>query len=100
MEDRNTPFKAGLNAGMILGILSVVITFIVYFISPPTLVSGLFGIAMLVVFFGLLIYFGIQYRNSVGGFLEFGGAFQYSFIALLVAGIKKEINRLIFNLIK
>ncbi|RPA66762.1 DUF4199 domain-containing protein [Cyclobacteriaceae bacterium YHN15] len=100
MEDRNTPFKAGLNAGMILGILSVVITFIVYFISPPTLVSGLFGIAMLVVFFGLLIYFGIQYRNSVGGFLEFGGAFQYAFIALLVAGIITQIgSALLYNVI-
>ncbi|MFD2202718.1 DUF4199 domain-containing protein [Shivajiella indica] len=100
MENQNTPIKAGLNAGLILGILSVVITFIVYFVSPSTLVSGIFGIAMLVVFFGLLIYFGIQYRTSLGGFMEFGKAFQYSFIALLVAGIISQIgNALLYNLI-
>lgn len=100
MENQNTPFKAGLNAGLILGILSVVITFIVYFVSPPTLVSGMFGIAMLVVFFGLLIYFGIQYRTSIGGFMDFGKAFQYSFIALLVAGIITQIGTaLLYNVI-
>jgi len=100
MNDQNTPLKAGLNAGLILGILSVVITFIVYFISPVTMVSGMYGIAMLVLFFGLLIYLGIQYRNSLGGYMEFGKAFQYSFIALLVAGIISQIgNALLYNVI-
>ena len=100
MEDQNTPFKAGLNAGLILGILSVVITFIVYFVSPPILVSVMYGIAMLVVFIGLLIYFGIQYRTSIGGFMDFSKAFQYSFIALLVAGIITQIGTaLLYNII-
>lgn len=100
MENQETPFKAGLNAGIILGILSVVITFIVYFIDPPTLVSGMFGITLLVLFFGVLIYLGIQYRKSLGGFMEFGPAFNFSFIALIVAGLISQIGTaLLYNVV-
>jgi len=100
MENQETPFKAGLNAGVILGILSVVITFIVYFINPSMLVSGTFAITLLVVFFGLLIYLGIQYRKSLGGFMEFGPAFNFSFIALIVAGLISQVgNGLLYHVV-
>lgn len=100
MEDQETPFKAGLNAGVILGILSVVITFIVYFVNPSTLVSGMFGITVLVVFFAVLIYLGIQYRKSLGGFMEFGPAFNFSFIALVVAGLISQVgSALLYNVV-
>jgi hypothetical protein len=100
MEDQETPFKAGLNAGVILGILSVVITFIVYFVSPSTLASGMFALIILVLFFALLIYFGIQYRKSIGGFMEFGPAFNFSFIALVVAGLISQIGTaLLYNVV-
>lgn len=100
MENHETPFKAGLNSGLILGILSVVITFIVYFINPATLVSGWYGFVMLVVFFGALIYFGIQYRKSRGGYMDFGPAFSFSFIALLVAGLISQLgSALLYNVI-
>jgi ABC-type multidrug transport system fused ATPase/permease subunit len=53
MENQETPFKAGLNAGVIVGILSVVITFVVYFISPVGLASGKFQFGMLFLFIAL-----------------------------------------------
>jgi hypothetical protein len=100
MEDQETPFKAGLNAGVILGILSVVITFIVYFIDPAMLVSGTYAITLLVIFFGVLIYLGIQYRKSLGGFMEFGPAFNFSFIALIVAGLISQVGTaLLYNVV-
>lgn len=100
MENQETPFKAGLNAGVILGIVSVVLTFVVYFISPITLASGTFGIGMLVVFIGILIYLGIQYRKSIGGFMDFGPAFNFSFIAMVVAGIISQIGTaLLYNVV-
>ncbi|WP_373492880.1 DUF4199 domain-containing protein [Aquiflexum sp.] len=100
MENQESPFKAGLNAGVILGIFSVVITFVVYFIDPPILVSWKYGLIMLVLFFGILIYLGIQYRKSIGGFLEFGPAFNFSFIALIVAGLISQVgSALLYNVI-
>lgn len=100
MENQESPFKAGLNSGVILGVLSVVITFVVYFINPVTLVSGMFGIIVLIVFFAVLIYLGIQYRKSLGGFMEFGPAFNFSFIALVVAGLISQVgSALLYNVV-
>ncbi len=100
MENQETPFKAGLNAGVIVGILSVVITFVVYFISPVGLASGKFQFGMLFLFIGLVIYFGIQYRKSIGGFMDFGPAFNFSFMTMVVAGIISQIGAfLLYNVV-
>jgi hypothetical protein len=87
MENQESPFKAGLNSGLILGIISIVITYIVYFIDPTLLVAWYVGIGILVLYIGLIIYYGIQYRNSIGGFMPFGTAFNFAFIAMVVSGI-------------
>jgi hypothetical protein len=87
METHESPLKAGTNAGLILGIISVVITFLIYFINPSIMVSMSYGLVTLAVLFFIVIYFGLQYRKSVGGFMDFGTAFKFSFFALVVSGL-------------
>lgn len=95
MENQESPFKAGLNSGLILGIISVVITYILYFIDPTLLVAWYVGIGILVLYFGLIIYFGGQYRSSIGGFMTFGTAFNFAFVAMVVSGIISMLGSLL-----
>jgi hypothetical protein len=48
------------------------------------LASGWVGFGSLVIYSGLVIYFGINYRNHRGGYINFGPAFQFSFFTLLI----------------
>lgn len=100
MEIKESPFKAGLNSGLILGIISVVISYILYFVDPTLMVAWYVGIGILVLYFGLIIYFGGQYRSSTGGFMSFGTAFNFAFVALVVSGIISMLGSLLlFNVV-
>lgn len=85
MENQQTPFQAGLNAGIIMGVVGIVGMYITYFIEPTAIVGGYNSLIQFVLVIGILLYFGIQYRKSIGGYMEFGPAFNFSFIALLVS---------------
>ncbi len=87
MENQNSPFQAGANAGLILGIISVVLTFIIYFIDPELMVTWYVGLGIFAVFVALIIYFGTQYRTSIGGYMTFGTAFNFVFVAFAVSGL-------------
>ncbi len=86
MENQETPFKAGVNTGAILGIVGIIVTFVFYFINPGQLVGVPYSVTSLVLLIGLIIYFGLQYRKSLGGYMEFGQAFNFSFIAMVIGG--------------
>lgn len=100
MENQQTPFKAGLNAGLILGVISILTTFIVYFIDPAMLASGTVQWSLIGLSAVILVYFGIQYRKTLGGFIDFGPAFNFSFIGLLVSALVGFLGtQLLYNVI-
>ncbi|MBN3522193.1 DUF4199 domain-containing protein [Algoriphagus lutimaris] len=100
MEEQQSPFKAAIQPGLTIGLISLALTFIAYFIDATLLGSAWFGLIALVVFFGLIIYFGRQYRTEIGGFMTFGTAFNFSFIAILISGIISLIGQiLLFHVI-
>ncbi len=100
MEEQQSPFKAAIQPGLTIGLVSLALTFIAYFIDATLLGSAWFGLVALVVFFALIIYFGRQYRSELGGFMTFGVAFNFSFIAILISGIISLIGQvLLFHVI-
>jgi hypothetical protein len=100
MEQQQTPFQAALRPGLIMGLVSLAITYIAYFIDSSLLGSAWFGLLAIVIFFGLIIYFGRQYRTEIGGFMSFGTAFNFSFVTMLVSGIVGLIGQiLLFHVI-
>ncbi|WP_035805021.1 DUF4199 domain-containing protein [Lunatimonas lonarensis] len=82
-----TPSQAAVKAGLYLGLVMFILTLLAYFVDYSILVSFWFGIIILVLFFGLILYFGFQYRKSVGGYLEYSPAFVFSFVTLLISGL-------------
>ncbi|WP_288373489.1 DUF4199 domain-containing protein [uncultured Algoriphagus sp.] len=87
MEEKQTPFQAAVRPGLTIGLVSVAMTFLVYFIDSSLLVAGWYGLVALVLFFVLVIYFGRQYRTELGGFMTFGVAFNFSFITMIISGL-------------
>lgn len=82
-----TPSQAAVKAGLNLGLVMFILTLSAYFVDYTILVSFWFSILILALFFGMILYFGFQYRKSVGGYLEYGPSFVFSFVTLLVSGL-------------
>jgi hypothetical protein len=86
-DQAQSPIQSAVRPGIILGLVSLVLTYVAYFIDSSYLASGYFGLVALVLFFALIIYFGKEYRNELGGFMTFGAAFNFSFFAILISGV-------------
>jgi hypothetical protein len=97
MEQNTVPstFQASLKAGLIMGLISIVIIFLIYFIDSSLLASGGFALISMVVFLGLTIIFGRQYRKDLGGFLSFGLAFNFCFQSLVFSGLLTLIGQIL-----
>ncbi len=87
--------QASMRAGLVMGLISVLMIFVVYFIDSSLLASGGFGLISLTIFFGLAIYFGIQRRKDLGGFMAYGKAFNFSFQALIISGLVTLIGQIL-----
>ena len=99
-EQAPSPIQSAVRPGLIIGLVSLVITYIAYFIDSSYLASGYFGLIALVLFFGLIIFFGKEFRKESGGFITFGTAFNFSFFAILISGVIGLIgNILLFHVI-
>lgn len=84
METTTTPTQAAIKAGVITGLILLVITFLRYFINYELLATGWIGFLTFAIYCGLIIYFGIEYRKELGGFMSFGNAFQFAFVSLII----------------
>ncbi len=99
-DQAQSPIQSAVRPGIILGLVSLVLTYVVYFIDSSYLASGYFGLLALVLFFALIIYFGKEYRNELGGFMTFGVAFNFSFFTILTSGVLGLIGTiLLFHVI-
>ncbi len=95
MEERQTPFQAAIKPGLTMGLVALAITYIAYFIDSSLLASYWMLLIGLAIFFGLIIYFGKQYRTEIGGFMSFGTAFNFSFVAMVISGIISLIGQIL-----
>jgi hypothetical protein len=101
MNDQSqSPIQSAVKPGLTIGLVTLVLSYLAYFIDSSYLASGYFGLVVLVLFFALIIYFGKEYRKEVGGFMSFGTAFNFSFFAILISGVIGLIgNMLLFQVI-
>ncbi|KEO75567.1 DUF4199 domain-containing protein [Anditalea andensis] len=99
-EEVTSIYQSALRAGVILGLISMSISFLAYFIDFTLLASGWMAFGSFLVMIAVVIYFGIDYRKEIGGFMSFGTAYKFSFITLVVSVFISSIaNILLFNVI-
>lgn len=99
METSTTPFQAAIKAGVITGLIMTVITFLCYFINYELLGAAWLGGASLLIYCGLIIFFGIEYRKELGGFMSFGTAFQFAFISLIIMLVVTTFGNMLLFLV-
>jgi uncharacterized membrane protein (DUF106 family) len=86
--------------GAILGGISIVLTVLAYAFDPGFMATFKFMGINLVIFIGFIIYAGISYRNSIGGFMPYGKAFLYCLTVMLTAGVVGTVfNVLLYHVI-
>jgi hypothetical protein len=80
-------FQHALKWGLIIGGISIALSIVAYAVDYAMLANWKFGIFVIVMFIGLAIFAGINYRGETGGFLPYGKAFQHGLILMAVAGL-------------
>lgn len=93
-------FQDAAKKGLILGIIHIFVLLILYYAIPNKLASFSYLLFIIVLNLGYAIYSGIQYRKSLGGFIEYGKAFQYATVLLVADGLVGMIFIMIFLLVE
>ena len=99
-EKANTLFSHAIKWGVINGAISIVIYVILYVVDYSLMVNWKFGIVGLLIGVTLISYATVDYRNSIGGYLSYGKAWQHGFIAFATGGLISMIfMALLYNVI-
>lgn len=90
----------GLRWAVIVGVVSILLTVVLYVIDYTLLVQLKVLFISLAIYFGFTIYAGIDYRKSAGGYLSYGKSWQHAMIIFAVSGLISSIFGLIlYNVI-
>lgn len=87
----NDLVKHAVKFGSIMALISIIITVLIYVVDYTIMANMWFGLCLFAFFIGYVIYAGINYRNSIGGFLAYGKAFQHGYIVMVLCGLITSI---------
>ncbi len=91
IDQKPTLLSTAVKDGVLLGIIHIVVYLVLYFILPEYLTGFIYLGFIIVLNIGFCMFKGIQYRNEVGGYLGFGGAFKYCLLVLVVNGLLSSL---------
>ncbi len=83
--------KESVYSGTIAGAVLVIVNIVIYLIDPLLLANWWLGLAMLPLMLAILLVIGLRIRTSEGGFITFGNAFLWLFVAGMIAGLISTI---------
>ena len=81
---------------LIMSSILIIYGLLIYVIDISLFVKWWYSISILVIGIGFLIYFGLNYRNSIGGILSYKDAFIYLYILSIFAGAIQLIWGIVF----
>ncbi|MEM9052246.1 MAG: DUF4199 domain-containing protein [Bacteroidota bacterium] len=99
-QDSSSFIKHAAQNGLIMSLVSIVLTMLVYMIDIAIMVEWTFSLFTFLLFAVLTVIFGRAYRNQIGGYLTYGTSFQYAFLVVTVSSLVGLIfNIILFNVI-
>ena len=81
---------------IIMGIVSILFAIVLYVIDYTLMVQLKVLFIALALYFGIVIYGGIEYRNAVGGYLSYGKAWQHAMIVFAISSLISTLFNLLF----
>jgi len=95
-----TLIQHGLRWGVIVGVVSILMSVALYAINYTLMVQLKFLFVSLLIYFGFAIYAGIDYRKAVGGYLAYGKAWQHAMVIFAVSALISTLfGVLLYNVI-
>lgn len=93
--------KNAVKSGAILALIGILISVTIYIVDATLLINMWYGITMLLVSLGIVIYFGMTYRkNELDNVMPFKDAFLHGLVILLISnGISTCYNILLYFVI-
>ena len=92
--------KGALKLGVIVGVVSVILTFIAYVVDSTLFANWWFNLGIGLITLVAVVVLGISFRNSNGGYMSFGQAFLFCFLTFAVAGLLSALfNILLYTVI-
>ncbi len=88
--------KAAATNGLIIGILSLVIGIVTYYMFPSLLGSMWYGFGIMIVSILIYVFFTIDLRKKIGGYWNFREALKGIFLMAFVAGILYSVVNYVF----
>jgi len=93
-------YQHAIKFGIFLAGISIALVAVVYIVDLSIMATFKFLALAILIGLGFVIYAGISYRNSIGGFMPYGQAFIYCIICLAVSGlISTGFNILLYHVI-
>lgn len=84
-ENQDNMAKMAIKYGAIFSVISFIIQLVLYAVNYELLVSFIYIIILIVILLGAMVWAGIQYRKSVGGYLSYGKS--YVFLIILTVSL-------------
>src|SRR5690349_21677413 len=86
--------------GGILAAISIVCVLLIYAVDYTIMAGFTFILIVLVIGIGFTIYSGVNYRNSIGGFIPYSKAYLHGFMVLAISGLVSTLfNILLYKVI-
>lgn len=80
-------FKGALKTGAIVGLISIILTLVIYLASPGTMAKIWYPFLTGIIFIVIVTVLGVRFRNSHGGYMTFGQAFLFCLITFAISGL-------------
>jgi hypothetical protein len=105
MEENTTTVQSSwvqdaMKKGLILGLIHILIFLVIYYLFTSKMTGFSYLFLIMVLNMGYIIYYGIQYRTELGGYVDFGPAFKYIFVLLLTNGVIGAVFGILFQFVE
>ena len=94
-----SPISSGIKNGVIAGLATVILSLVLYFVSPKTMMSfaGYFQFIFVIV---MMVLAGTAVRKSNDGYLDFGDAFKATWVTYAIYSLIAAIfTYVLYNII-
>src|SRR5690242_9751302 len=98
--DSNANMRHALTWGLILGMVSILLTLLVYVINRELFASFTLAVISIAIMITILILSVTRRRKELGGYLRFGNAFMVCFVAVATGMLISSVfNYVMYNMI-
>jgi hypothetical protein len=89
-----------LKFGVLIAVVNIIVMLLAYVVDYTLMVKWWFGLSIMALNIGLILYAGFEWRKQNGGYLAFKNAFIFILLVLLVSGVIGTLfNVLLFQVI-